>query len=148
MYFYQVKTAALQRFPDNVWQQKEMLKLNPFDDSVFCQFLVIGRLSVKDKHHGALEECCLNYSPNCTVTGGKVKLPMLYRNPGFVATLIAHGGRATEKVMRAEAAKLGVGGDAASSDVFWRANARDWSGTLTTIYGRPNGVSLPCTSRN
>jgi hypothetical protein len=49
---------------------------------------------------------------------GKVKLPMLLRNPGFVATLFAHGGKATEQVMRAEAAKLGYGGDAASSDLF------------------------------
>ena len=53
-----------------------------------------------------------------------MKLPMLLRNPGFVATLVAHGGKATEQVMRAEAAKLGYGGDAASSDVFWRANAK------------------------
>jgi hypothetical protein len=118
-----VKSATLLRYPDNVWQQKEMLKLNPFDDSVFCQFLVIGRWSVKQKHHVSVGECCLTHSPNCTVTGGKVKLQMLYRNPGFVATLVAHGGRATEKVMRAEAAKLGLGGDAASADVFWRANA-------------------------
>ena len=51
-------------------------------------------------------------------------MPMLLRNPGFVATLVAHGGKATEQVMRAEAAKLGYGGDAASSDVFWRANAK------------------------
>jgi hypothetical protein len=55
-----------------------------------------------------------------------VKLPMLLRNPGFVATLVAHGGKATEQVMRAEAAKLGYGGDAASSDLFWRANAKVW----------------------
>jgi hypothetical protein len=101
-----------------------MLKLKPFDDTAFCQFLVIGRWSVKDKHHVPLEECCLSHSPNCTVTGGKVKLPMLFRNPGFVATLVAHEGRATEQIIRAEAAKLGYGDEAASSDVFWRANAR------------------------
>jgi hypothetical protein len=49
---------------------------------------------------------------------------MLLRNPGFDATLVAHGGKATEQVIRAEVAKLGYGGDAASSDVFWRANAK------------------------
>jgi hypothetical protein len=124
VYFYKVKSAALRRFPDNVWQQKKMIKLNPFDDNVYCQFVVIGRWSAKEKHHVSVGECCLIHSPNCTVTGGKVKLQMLYRNPGFVATLVAHGGRATEKVMRAEAAKLGLGGDAASADVFWRANGR------------------------
>ena len=50
---------------------------------------------------------------------------MLLRDPGFVTTLQAHGGKATEteRVMRAEAAKLGFGGDAATPDVFWRANA-------------------------
>jgi hypothetical protein len=101
-----------------------MIKLNPFIDTNYCKFLLIGKWSVKKQYHIPLQHCHLIHSPNCTVTGGKVKLPMLFNDPGFVSTLVAHGGKATEHVMRAEAGKLGYGGEAASSDVFWRANAR------------------------
>ena len=100
-----------------------MIKLNPFIDSAYCKFLFVGKWNVQNLFHVPLHECCLEHSHNCTVTGGKVKLTMLLRDPGFVATLQAHGGKATEHVMRAEAAKLGFGDDAATPDVFWRANA-------------------------
>ncbi len=100
-----------------------MINLNPFIDSAYCKFLFVGKWNVKNHFHVPLHECCLEHGHNCTVTGGKVKLTMLLRDPGFVTTLQAHGGKATEHVMRAEAAKLGFGGDAATPDVFWRANA-------------------------
>ncbi len=47
---------------------------------------------------------------------------MLLRDKAFVATVFNHGGKAPEKVMRAEAAKIGCGGNAATEDVFWRVN--------------------------
>ena len=102
-----------------------MITLNPFIDSAYCKFFFVGKWNVKHLFHVPLDKCCLEHSHNCTVTGGKVKLTMLLRDPGFVTTLQAHGGKATEteRVMRAEAAKLGFGGDAATPDVFWRANA-------------------------
>ncbi len=45
----------------------------------------------------------------------------------------AHGGRALEKVLRAEAPKLGFGHDAATADLFWGANVR--------IRGKENRLS-------
>ncbi len=48
---------------------------------------------------------------------------MLLKEKSFVATVANFGGKASEKVMRAEAAKLGYGDDASSEAVFWRVNA-------------------------
>ena len=66
--------------------------------------------------------------------GGKVKLKELLSSEIFVQSIRAQGGRASEKVLRAEAGKLGFGGDAATADLFWRANAR--------IRGEENGLSF------
>jgi hypothetical protein len=53
---------------------------------------------------------------------GRLKKSMLVRDDCFMTSLQAHGGRASEKVMRSEAGKMGYGGDAATRDVFYRAN--------------------------
>ena len=68
-----------------------------------------------------------------TTAGGKLKLKELLSSESFAQSIRAHGGRASEKVLRAEAGKLGFGGDAATADLFWRANAR--------IRGEENGHS-------
>jgi hypothetical protein len=48
---------------------------------------------------------------------------MLIQDDSFMTSLQAHGGRATEKVMRTEAGKMGYGGNAAPRYLFYRANA-------------------------
>jgi hypothetical protein len=132
-----------------------MIKLNPFLDSAYCKFIFIGKWNVQNLFHiplhecclekwnvqnlfhVPLHECCLEHSHNCTITGGKVKLTMLLRDPGFVTTLQAHGGKATEHVMRAEATKLGL--EAMLPRPMFFGEPTQVCGAWTMIYGLQNG---------
>ncbi len=61
---------------------------------------------------------------HCTVAGGKVTSSMLLKDANFSSIVSNHGGKGLVSVLRKEAGKLGLGGDAASRDVFWRVNAK------------------------
>ena len=60
----------------------------------------------------------------CTISGGKVTSSMLLKDANFTSTVSNHGGKGLVSVLRKEAGKLGLGGNAASRDVFWRVNAK------------------------
>ncbi len=49
---------------------------------------------------------------------------MLLKDANFSGTVSNHGGKGLVSVLRKEAGKLGLGGNAASRDVFWRVNAK------------------------
>jgi hypothetical protein len=49
---------------------------------------------------------------------------MLMSDASFTGTVSNHGGKGLVSVLRKEAGKLGYGGNAARSDVFWRVNAK------------------------
>ena len=128
-----VQEQAEKEFPNNVWKQREFLEANPFQIGVGCSFVVVGLLTKKSGYHIAHARSSTLHCQVCTTAGGKVKLKELLSSESFVQSIRAHGGRASEKVLRAEAGKLGFGGDAATPDLFWRANAR--------IRGEENGQS-------
>ncbi len=111
---FRVSAEALETFPTNTWQQKSMIDANAFDASTCCQLLAVGLWSKKNGHHLALDRSKLNNCNLCSGSGGKVKKFMLVKDDSFIASLQAHGGRASEK--------MGYGGDAATRDVFYRAN--------------------------
>jgi hypothetical protein len=100
-----------------------MIDANPFDVKSCCQFLGVGIWSKKKGYHLDLERSRLDHCNSCAGAGGKVKKSMLIQDDSFMTSLHAHGGRATEKVMRAEAGKMGYGGNAAPRDLFYRANS-------------------------
>ena len=129
----QVQDQAEKEYPNNEWKQREFLEANPFQTGVGCSFVVVGLLSKKLGYHVAHARSSPLHCQVCTTAGGKVKLTDLLASESFVQSIRAHGGRASEKVLRAEAGKLGFAGDAATADLFWRANAR--------IRGEENGLS-------
>lgn len=63
----------------------------------------------------------LNHSTACPIANAKVKTSLLTSDPGFRASVIAHGGKGAAKVMRTEAAKIGLGGDSVNDEILWRA---------------------------
>ena len=131
--FLKVQEKALKEFPTNEWKQLEFVEANPFQTGVGCSFVVVGLWTKKLGYHIAHARSSTLHCQVCTTAGGKVKLSELLASESFVQSIRAHGGRASEKVLRAEAGKLGFAGDAATADLFWRANAR--------IRGEENGLS-------
>ena len=110
-----------------------MVALNPFVRGPnVCNFCIVARRSVTKGIYICNKSSILAHTDTCPVIGGKVTSKMLLRDQAFVATVCNHGGKAPEKVMRAEAAKIGLGGNAATEDVFWRVNKhiRDQSNSL------------------
>jgi hypothetical protein len=101
-----------------------MVALNPFVAGPnVCKFCIVARRSVtRGIYIWCQKSSILAHSNTCPVIGGKVTSKMLLRDKAFVVTVFNHGGKAPEKVMRAEAAKIGCGGNAATDDVFWRVN--------------------------
>ncbi len=100
-----------------------MVALKPFvAGSNICNFCVTARRSVTRGIYICSSSSILAHSHTCPVIGGRVTSKMLLGDKAFVATVCNHGGKAPEKVMRAEAAKIGYGGNAATEDVFWRVN--------------------------
>jgi hypothetical protein len=96
-----------------------MVALNPFVAGPnICNFCVIARRSVTRGIYLCPSSSILVHSHTCPVIGGKVISKMLLGDKAFVATVCNHGGKAPEKVMRAEAAKIGCEGNAATEDVF------------------------------
>ena len=116
--------AATTQFPDNVAKAEEMVALNPFvaGPSV-CPFTIVAKKTVGKGIHICELKSIFTHNDAFPVVRGKVTSKMLMKDKSFVATVANFGGRASEKVMRAEAAKIGFGGDAASEGVFWRVNA-------------------------
>jgi hypothetical protein len=107
-----------------VAKRDEMVALNPYKPGKnICKYCVVARLTVKKGIHISEKESHFTHSDSCPVVAGKVTSKMLLKEKSFVATVANFGGKASEKVMRAEAAKVGFGGDAASEAVFWRVNA-------------------------
>jgi hypothetical protein len=105
-------------------KRDEMVALNPYKPGLnICKYCVIARLTVEDGIHISFKDSVFTHSDSCPVVASKVTSKMLLKEASFVATVANFGGKASEKVMRAEAAKLGFGGDAASEAVFWRVNA-------------------------
>ena len=129
----QVQEQAEKEYPNNVWKQGEFLEANPFPEGTGCSFVVVGLFTKKLGYHVAHTRSSTVHCKVCTTAGGKVTLTELLASESFVQSIKAHGGRASEKVLRAEAGKLGFGGDAATADLFWRANRR--------IRGEENGLS-------
>ncbi len=128
-----VEEQALKEFPNNEWKQREFVDANPFQTGVGCSFVVVRLLTKKLGYHIAHARSSTLHCQVCTTAGGKVKLTEFLASESFVQSVRTHGGRASEKVLRAEAGKLGFGGDADTADLFWRANAR--------IRGKENGLS-------
>ncbi len=90
--------AANAQFAGNMAKRDEMVALNPYKPGLnICKYCVIARLTVEDGIH----------SDSCPVVAGKVTSKMLLKETSFVATVANFGGKVSEKVMRAEAAKLG-----------------------------------------
>ena len=101
-----------------------MVALNPYKPgNNICKYCVVARLTVKEGIHISEKESHFTHSDSCPVVSGKVTSKILLKEKSFVATVANFGGKASEKVMRAKAAKLRFGGDAASEAVFWRVNA-------------------------
>ncbi len=111
-------------YPNNTWMQREFAQANPFQRELGCSYVVVGLFTKQSGYHVAHARSSIMHSQVCTTAGGKVKLKELLSSESFERSIRAHGGRATEKVLRPEAGKLGFGGDAATADLFWRANAR------------------------
>jgi hypothetical protein len=70
---------------------------------------------------------------HCTVVGGRVTASMLMSDASFSGTVSNHGGKGLVSVLRKEAGKLGYGGNAARSDVFWRVNAKGMAQRTTCM---------------
>lgn len=66
----------------------------------------------------------LEHSQSCPVASAKVKPSMLAKDPAWRASIGAHGGKAKAKVIRAEAAKIGLGGSAATNDALYQAQKK------------------------
>jgi hypothetical protein len=128
-----VQEQAEKEYPNNTWKQREYADANPFPKKLGCSYVVVGLFTKQLGYHVAHGRSSIMHCQVCTTAGGKVKLQELLSSESFVRSIRAHGGRASEKVLRAEAGKLGLGGDAATADLFWRANAR--------IRGEENGQS-------
>ncbi len=117
--------AANAQFPGDVTKRDEMVALNPYKPGEnICKYCVVARLTVEKGIHISDKDSHFTHSDSAMpVVAGKVTSKMLLKEKSFVATVANFGGKAPEKVMRAEAEKLGFGGDAASEAVFWRVNA-------------------------
>jgi len=118
-----VAEAAKKKYPDDEEQQKEFKKLNPFTapaDSV-CQFKATATKGRKTTEWVLSDTSNLTHSTFCPVSGGRVKASLLTSSASFAASVSAAGGKANKKVLAAEAAKAGLGGVAADSELLWRA---------------------------
>jgi hypothetical protein len=116
-----VQAAASTQFPDNVAKAEEMVALNPFVPGP--SVCIVAKKTVGKGIHICELKSIFTHNNACPVVRGKITSKMLMKDKSFVATVAKFGGRASEKVMRAEASKIGFGGDAASEGVFWRVNA-------------------------
>ncbi len=133
-----MRAAANAQFAGNVAKRDEMVALNPYKPGLnICRYCVVARLTVDDGIHISFKDSVFTHSDSCPVVAGKVTSKILLKETSFVATVVNFGDKASEKVMRAEAAKLGFGGDAASEAVVWRVNA-----IMVILVGRKNGG--PC----
>ena len=86
-----------------------MVALNPFvaGPSV-CPFTIVAKKTVGKGIHICELKSIFTHNDACPVVRGKVTSKILMKDKSFVATVANFGGRASEKVMRAEAAKRGV----------------------------------------
>ena len=121
----QVKAMAEQKYQDEVLQ-KQMVTKNmsswPSEGTHVCGFRAAAYRNRKDGIWRLSEDTSvLHHSHSCPVAGAKVKAKQLMNAPAIRASIIAQGGKAKAKTIRAEAAKMGVGGSAASDDTLWRA---------------------------
>ena len=129
----QVRAKAVAKYPDDVSAQDNMVKLNMgkwneraanTPDAELCTFKATA---YKRKGSGMVVPSVKNvlvHSPTCTVGQGTVKTALLVNDPGFRASVMAHGGKGKAKVMRTEAAKAGLGGDGVTSGALWRAQRK------------------------
>jgi hypothetical protein len=106
-----VLAAVDTQFPGDVAKRDEMVKSNPYTpENNICKYcVVVARLTVKEGIHISDKKSHFTHSGSCPDVGKVTSKMLLLREKSFVATVSNFGGKASEKIMRAEAAKLGFG---------------------------------------
>jgi hypothetical protein len=117
----QVKQTAIEKYPNDCERQTDLIALNPFKGVGACDFRATANKNRKSEQVALSALSKLTHSATCPVAGAVVKGKVLRADPGLVACLETHGHRAKLKTIVGEAAKAGLGGDAASADVLYRA---------------------------
>jgi hypothetical protein len=120
----QVKKVAEERYPHDTEKQKAMtaLKANQFTAGPeVCAFTAHATLKDDGIVRLQPDKCNLTHSHACPVVSGKVKAKMLTKDPWWGEAIAASDGKSSAAVLRNEAAKAGLGGDAASDNVLYRA---------------------------